>query len=45
MFLIVLLLLIIILGGCIGAFLVFGKIEKDTERKIEQLTKLNDETK
>lgn len=43
MFWIVLLVLIIPLGGCILAFLAFGKIEKDTERKVEELTKLKDE--
>lgn len=33
------LVLIIGLGGCLLAFIVFGKIEKDTESEVDKLAK------
>lgn len=28
---------VILIGGCIFAYFTFGKIEKDTEKKVEEL--------
>lgn len=33
------LVLIVVLGGCLLAFIAFGRIEKDTEKEVDKLTR------